>query len=68
MEVLDEITDLQRPLIVAEGHRVHSQACLEKDLSPGFDVCKGWTYELVDQADECLQVLLYAEVESIAVL
>lgn len=69
MEVFDELTDIQWPVIVSKGYRINCQTSLmllaSRTKSSGGHV---ESYKLLYEADQSLEVLLNGEMERIAVL
>lgn len=67
MQVLDELVDQQRALVVAECDSVASEAGLQMSLVVVLNSGVMVTYQLFDERDEGLQILFDSEVELIAV-
>ena len=67
MQVFNKLADQQRPLVVAKGDRVDGQTSLpfERGIVKGVN---RQAHQLLDEADQRVQVLLDSEVEAVPVL
>ena len=77
VHVLDEATDVERALVITQGHRVDSEAGLALHVSAGHGRAardskaardRKAAHQLIDDGDQRVQVLLDGQVEGVAVL